>query len=186
MIDVNVLVISARWLFLRKGFKIVFQIALFYFFRAVLQSVFYIRYPTDYIWSHPGVYSLAVPYAPANDFFYSGHVGLCTICYLHFSRDDLGFMKRFAMASICVESFTLLVTRAHYSIDLFTGVIVAHYVFLVVEWVYEQRYKDKKQTKTIDQTMEIASNKDRQNEKIFINSRKQKKGKGAVKPGRQY
>jgi len=147
MIDTNVFIMSARWIIFGKSFKTFLTIFCFYAFRAFMQSVFFMGYPTDYIWGHPGMFSVAVPYQPANDFFFSGHVGLCVICFLDFKRENVPFMKQFAFVSIFVEFFVLLVTRAHYFIDLVTGLIVAHYVYLLGEWIYA--HYAKKQEKKI-------------------------------------
>jgi hypothetical protein len=39
------------------------------------------RYPEGYLWDYPGFPSIFIPYGKTNDFFYSGHVGLCVIVF---------------------------------------------------------------------------------------------------------
>jgi len=103
------------------------------------------KFPSDYLWGHPGVFSITVPYEPANDFFYSGHVGICMICFITFKRAGMKYLTPFALVTMVVEFFTLLVTRAHYFIDLVTGLIVAHYFYLVADWIEEYLQKRNKQ-----------------------------------------
>jgi len=137
MIDVCTLVLALRFVLYDKNYKVGLIGISFYLFRGFLQSVFYMKFPSDYIWGHPGVFSITVPYEPANDFFYSGHVGICMICLITFKRTGLKNLTRFALITLVVEFFTLLVTRAHYFIDLVTGIIVAHYFYLAGDWVEE-------------------------------------------------
>jgi len=90
-------------------------------------------YPEGYIWEYPGFPSLMVSYLKTNDFFYSGHVGLPIILMSEFY-----VLKRFNMFGFCIftffiEAFTMIATRGHYSIDLITGAIFAHYIFQNVE-----------------------------------------------------
>ena len=40
--------------------------------------------PDDYIWHYPSTFSIFVPYFQTNDFFFSGHVGFCTLAFLEF------------------------------------------------------------------------------------------------------
>jgi len=90
-------------------------------------------YPEGFIWEYPGFPSLMVSYLKTNDFFYSGHVGMPIILMCEFR-----ILKRYNMFAFCVltlfvEIFTVLITRAHYTIDIITGAIIAHYIFQNVE-----------------------------------------------------
>ena len=94
------------------------------------------RFPEGYNFEDPGVPSLTVSYLFTNDFFYSGHVGFPIIFALEYYRKGLNFM---IIPCICVslfESFTMIVTRGHYFIDLVFGVIFAHYSFKIAVLVY--------------------------------------------------
>jgi len=148
MIDFNVIYITIRWFLFDRNYKLFTTCFMFYLFRMFLQNVFFMRFPTDYVWGHPGLFSIAVPYAPANDFFFSGHVGLCTISFIYFKRAGRKYMAPFALVTIAIEFFTLLVTRAHYFIDLVIGIIVAHYIYLLVDWMEE--YFEKRQFRKLE------------------------------------
>jgi hypothetical protein len=89
------------------------------------------RFPDGYLWDYPGFPSLFVSYIKSNDFFYSGHVGLpvLQICELY-------KIKKYNWIPISVfivilEFFTMIVLRGHYTVDLFAGIIIAHYSFMI-------------------------------------------------------
>jgi len=145
MIDITAFISTARFIIFEPNFKLPLTMLAMYIFRGVLQSLFFMRFPTNYIWGSPGFFSITVPYAPANDFFFSGHLGLCTICFIYFKRKNITAMKYFSLITIFLEFFVLLVTRAHYFIDLVIGIVVAHYFYLIGDWI--QEYFDKKNLK---------------------------------------
>jgi hypothetical protein len=92
------------------------------------------RFPDGYLWEYPGFPAIAISYLKTNDFFYSGHVGLPMILALEFKK--LGcFMCLFwiSIFTMLLEAFTMIVTRGHYCIDLITGIIVAHYIYMLVD-----------------------------------------------------
>jgi len=162
MIDVTSFSMTMRFLFFERNYKLPLTILAFYLLRGFMQSVFYMRFPSDYIWSHPGIFSVTVPYAPANDFFFSGHVGVSTICYIYFKRQNSKLMKYFAAITIIIEFCTLLITRAHYFIDLITGMIVAHYIYLVGDWVQDyliKRQNEKEKKAEAEETITNANQK---------------------------
>jgi membrane-associated phospholipid phosphatase len=77
------------------------------------------------IWRYPGVPSLLVTYQVANDFFFSGHTAIAV-----FGGLQLATFKRpwWFMSGLFIATFemaTVIVLRAHYSIDVFTGAIAA-------------------------------------------------------------
>jgi hypothetical protein len=90
-------------------------------------------YPEGYLWENPGFPSLTVSYLKTNDFFFSGHVGLPIIMGSEFLKQDKKFMFWLCIFVCCFESFTMIVTRGHYIIDIIAGVIIAHYSFMIVD-----------------------------------------------------
>jgi len=76
-----------------------------------------------------------VPYGKTNDFFFSGHVGCCVINYLEYSAIGWRKLARFS-AVTCLFQVALMVSlRGHYFIDLISGVVFAHYL-----WMLSERY----------------------------------------------
>ena len=92
------------------------------------------REPDGYIWRNPGFPSLMVPTGKTTDFFYSGHVGYCLIATLEFHKLKWCFMKWFCFSAIILESFTMIVLRGHYTIDLIAGLIIAHWCFMIATY----------------------------------------------------
>jgi hypothetical protein len=91
------------------------------------------KYPEGYLWDYPGMPALAISYLKTNDFFFSGHVGMPVIIGLEFRKAGKPYIFYFAIFTVFVEAFTMIVTRGHYIIDLICGVIVAHYIFKLVD-----------------------------------------------------
>jgi len=135
LIDFNALVLCIRWLWNGRSLRLMFTIIVFYIFRGVIQIIFSETYPEHYIFSYPGFPSMTVPYAPANDFFFSGHVGITTICFLEVWRDKAKPFYIIAFITIFIEFFTLLVTRKHHFIDMPVGLMTAHYVYRFGLWL---------------------------------------------------
>jgi hypothetical protein len=159
MIDLTAFMMTARFMIFERNFKLPLTMLAMYIFRGFLQNVFFMKFPTNYIWGSPGLFSVTVPYAPANDFFFSGHVGLCTICFIYFKRQKVRPMQYFAFVTIIVEFFTLLVTRAHYFIDLVIGIIVAHYIYLIGDWI-QNYFHERKEKQIKEKQLEAETSTD--------------------------
>ena len=81
--------------------------------------------PEGMIWRYPGVPSLLVTYGVATDLFFSGPHGDRG---LGRPRDRPAAVPGAARARLLValfEATTVIVLRAHYTMDVFTGVVVA-------------------------------------------------------------
>lgn len=89
------------------------------------------KFPEGYLWEYPGFPSLFVSYLKTNDFFYSGHVGLPILQICEFNK--LGMYKWIPVSVLIVflEFFTMIVLRGHYTVDLFAGILIAHYSFII-------------------------------------------------------
>jgi hypothetical protein len=86
-----------------------------------------------FIFFDPGVYSITVPYHDANDFFYSGHVGTCLLIALEYRAAKFYKMSYFTFFILANQWTMLCLVRTHYIIDLVTGIIMAHYMFMLAE-----------------------------------------------------
>ena len=78
-IDIMMLIAFYRFARYATTYRLLICMALFYSTRIICQLLIVIEYPEGYLWKFPGIYSLMVPYGETNDFFYSGHVGVCMI-----------------------------------------------------------------------------------------------------------
>jgi len=77
--------------------------------------------------------SIYVGYGSTTDFFYSGHVGICLIHFLEFKAVEWFYMSYFSLFTLCLQAFTMVALRSHYSIDMIAGIIFAHYLFILSE-----------------------------------------------------
>jgi hypothetical protein len=91
--------------------------------------------PDGMIWRSPGVPTILVTYGTCNDLFFSGHTAIAVYGAVTLAA-NLGAIGIALGAFIIIfEVGTVLVLRAHYTMDVFTGAITALYVYhLSVAW----------------------------------------------------
>jgi hypothetical protein len=97
--------------------------------RQICQVLCPLPAPTGMVWRYPGVPAVLVTYGTANDLFFSGHTsiavyGAATLAG-HYGPWGLGIGITIAL----FEALTVLVLRAHYTMDVFTGIICALWVY---------------------------------------------------------
>jgi len=131
--DVMFLSTFLHWIYHGKSGRLIFVSGMFYIIRAAVQAIWYSPFPPGYWWNSPGIPSLVVPYGRGSDFFFSGHAGFSVICGLEWRKNGNPFMVRFITLGGLYTMFILIAYRIHYSIDVFTGVIVAHWCFMIVD-----------------------------------------------------
>ena len=107
--------------------------AVFYGARAAIQSIFKVGKPEGYDWDYPGFFSIYSPYGKTNDFFYSGHCGICYIFFLEFWSVGWYFSSAFAFLVMLLEIFVMIALRSHYTVDIISGMAFAHYFFILSE-----------------------------------------------------
>ena len=106
-----------------------------FFLRQVCQALCALPPPEGMIWRATGVPSLLVTYGTSNDLFFSGHTALAV-----FGSIELGMWGGPAWAVVGVllalfEISTVLVLRAHYTLDVFTGAVTAFAAAVVATWI---------------------------------------------------
>lgn len=97
--------------------------------RQVCQMLCPLPAPSGMVWRYPGVPAVLVTYGTTNDLFFSGHTaiavyGAATLAG-HWGPVGLAFGLLIAF----FEAATVLVLRAHYTMDVFTGIICALWVY---------------------------------------------------------
>lgn len=85
------------------------------------------------IWRDPGLPSLLVTYGVSNDLFFSGHTALAVFGTLELARLGKPPLVILAILLGLFEIATVLVLRAHYTMDVFAGAMTALFVGLVAE-----------------------------------------------------
>jgi hypothetical protein len=80
--------------------------------------------PDAMIWRSPGFPSLLVTYGVSNDLFFSGHTAIAVLGAIELGRTRRALL--WAAAGVAAfEAATVLVLRAHYTADVFTGAVTA-------------------------------------------------------------
>src|SRR6185295_6639865 len=85
------------------------------------------------IWRHPGFPLLLVTYGVPNDLFFSGHTAIAVLgaCVLARSLGRIGIALGLLIAIF--EIATVVLLRAHYTMDIFTGAITALYIWTLAQ-----------------------------------------------------
>jgi hypothetical protein len=126
-IDLLGLFLVAEWIFLgrSRGFLgLVLLLAL----RQVMQALCALPPPPNMIWRYPGFPSLFVTYNVGNDFFFSGHTAIAVFGAIELARLRRSWLTVLAFAVVIFEIATVLILRAHYTMDVFTGAVTALWV----------------------------------------------------------
>jgi hypothetical protein len=124
LIDGLGLFLLLRWLFgpsVRPFLGLVLLLGL----RQIMQAICALPTPPNMIWHYPGFPSLLVTYNVGNDFFFSGHTAIAVFGGIELSRLGKGWLTAMAVAIVLFEIAAVLVLRAHYTMDVFTGVLAA-------------------------------------------------------------
>jgi hypothetical protein len=132
LIDAIGFFLLGRWLFggsVRPFLGLFSLMAL----RQVMQALCALPAPPNIIWHYPGFPSLLVTYHVANDFFFSGHTAIAVFGALEISRLRRNWLTVGAVLIVLFEIATVLVLRAHYTMDVFTGIVAALWVFKMSE-----------------------------------------------------
>jgi hypothetical protein len=96
--------------------------------RQLLQALCSLPVPAGMIWHYPGFPSLLVTYHVANDFFFSGHTAIAVFGALELSRFHRKWLTSTAILIVIFEVVTVVILRAHYTMDVFTGILAALWI----------------------------------------------------------
>jgi hypothetical protein len=96
--------------------------------RQLMQAICALPPPPNMIWHYPGFPSLLVTYHVANDFFFSGHTAIAVFGAIELSRLRRNWLTVLALLIVIFEVAAVLVLRAHYTMDVFTGIVTALWV----------------------------------------------------------
>lgn len=101
--------------------------------RQLMQALVALPTPGNMIWHYPGFPSLLVTYGVANDYYFSGHTAIAVLGATELARLGRPWVTGIAALIIVFEVTTVLVLRAHYTMDVFTGAVAALYVASLIE-----------------------------------------------------
>lgn len=96
-----------------------------YTLRQVCQALCTLPAPPGMLWRQPGFPSLFVTYGTSNDFFFSGHTAIAVLGALELAHYGIPALTVAAAALAVLEAVTVLVLRAHYTMDVFAAAVAA-------------------------------------------------------------
>jgi hypothetical protein len=127
LIDALGLFLLGSWLFgrtVRPFLGLLFLMIV----RQIMQAFCALPTPPHMVWRYPGFPSLLVTYSVANDYFFSGHTAIAVFAATQLARFKRRWLTALAIGVVLFEAATVLVLRAHYTMDVFTGIVTALWV----------------------------------------------------------
>lgn len=127
MIDLLGIFLLSRWIFqgdLRPFLSLVVVLGL----RQIMQACVALPAPPGAIWHYPGFPSLLVTYSVAHDYFFSGHTAIAVLGAAELVRFRKRWLAITGIVIVFFEVSTVLILRAHYTMDVFTGLVTGLYV----------------------------------------------------------
>ena len=124
IVDLLGIFLLARWLLgasLRPFLALIIVLSL----RQIMQVLIALPAPPNAIWHDPGFPSLLVTYGVSNDYFFSGHTAMAVLGAVELARFGRGWLTTVGILVVLFEVATVLVLRAHYTMDVFTGGLAA-------------------------------------------------------------
>jgi PAP2 superfamily C-terminal len=132
LIDLLAIFLLLRWLF-GTSVRPFLGLFLLMVMRQAVQAFCALPPPTNMIWHYPGFPSLLVTYSVAGDFFFSGHTAIAVFAATEIARLKKRWLTLIAVIVALFEILTVLVLRAHYTMDIFTGLLAALWIASIAE-----------------------------------------------------
>ena len=134
LIDILGLFLVAEWIILGRS-RAFLGLVLLLGLRQVMQALCTLPAPPNMIWHYPGFPSLFVTYNVGNDYFFSGHTAIAVFGAVELARLSRRWLTVLAVGVVIFEVATVLILRAHYTMDVFTGAVTALWVAALCDWV---------------------------------------------------
>jgi hypothetical protein len=122
IIDLLGIFLLSRWIFgasVRPFLGLVIVLGL----RQIMQWLVALPAPPNAIWHYPGFPSLLVTYGVSNDYFFSGHTAIAVLAVAEIARVGRRWLTALGVLIVVFEIATVLILRAHYTMDVFTGMV---------------------------------------------------------------
>ena len=126
LVDLLALFVFAEWIF---GWSVrpLLGLTLVLSLRQLMVALCALPAPDGMIWHYPGFPSLLVTYGVSNDFFFSAHLSITVYAATELARLRRPWLTRLAVVIVVFEAASVLVLRAHYTMDVFTAIVTALY-----------------------------------------------------------
>jgi hypothetical protein len=126
IIDLLGIFLLAGWIFagkLRPFLALVIVLGL----RQMVQWLVALPAPPNAIWHYPGFPSLLVTYGVSNDYFFSGHTAIAVMAVSEIAGLGKRWLTVVGVLIVVFEVSTVLILRAHYTMDVFAGLVTGLY-----------------------------------------------------------
>jgi hypothetical protein len=143
VIDLLGIFLLSRWIIgasLRPFLGLVIVLGL----RQTLQFLVSLPPPPDAIWHYPGFPSLLVTYSVSNDYFFSGHTAIAVLAATEISRMGKVWLTAVGALMAVFEITTVLVLRAHYTMDVFTGAVTGLYAAYLAGRIASSSWRERR------------------------------------------
>jgi hypothetical protein len=100
-------------------------VVLLFVIRGYIQNKFLLGRPHGYNYFDPGWTSVTVAYHDIADFYFSGHIGVCSSFALEYYSVGYKKMSYLTMIIAVIEAAMLVTTRTHFIIDFATAIAFA-------------------------------------------------------------
>jgi membrane-associated phospholipid phosphatase len=104
-------------------------------FRQVCQALCALPEPKDMIWRNPGFPSLLVTYGVGNDYFISGHTSIAVLGAIEIAKIGPLWLAIAAGVVAFLEGTTVIVLRAHYTMDVLAAACAAWCAAIAAGWL---------------------------------------------------
>jgi hypothetical protein len=109
--------------------------------RQICQFINRLPMPEHMVWFDPGVPTIFMVYAVANDFFFSGHTFTGIALGIELIGYNNWLMKIYGAFFIVYQMAFVLVTRAHYFMDVYAA-IATYFMLRYFHDIYEKYYTE--------------------------------------------
>ncbi|MBI3236240.1 MAG: hypothetical protein HYZ48_00795 [Chlamydiales bacterium] len=131
-VDAGILFLCMRALFgptIRPFLELLF----FALYRQCLQFLVTLPIPQGIIWEYPGFPSLMVNYSIQHDLYFSAHTGISLLVVMELLRTKKKWLSFTGFFFFVYIVMTIISFRIHYTMDVFTAILVALYLIYTSE-----------------------------------------------------
>jgi hypothetical protein len=134
IIDLLGIFLLSKWVF-RASARPFLGLVIVLGLRQMTQALVALPAPPNAIWHYPGFPSLLVTYGVANDYFFSGHTAIAVLAATEMARVGRRWLTGLGVVIVVFEVLTVLVLRAHYTMDVVTGIVTGLYAAHLANYI---------------------------------------------------
>lgn len=121
-----------------KPYKFLLNLGLFHLFRAFFLNIIDFPHTSAPFHYFPGYYAFSTPFGRASDYYFSGHVGTALILSMFMLENGYSSLFKFGICVAFVQVVCMMIVRTHLFIDLYFGVVIAHFLKIVCDLLFEK------------------------------------------------